>query len=111
LLGRGTLWSKRPLLGYAFGGLRDVGFGVYARVDRIRGSLQERWAGVSPPACIGRAFTLLSWHLPCLQRIMCSAAAAAAAAACLSSGFFPFLVLFVLLSNIIMLQGETQRKC
>ncbi|DBA76614.1 TPA: hypothetical protein ACH3X2_008662 [Trebouxia sp. C0005] len=48
LLGRGTLWSKRPLLGYAFGGLRDVGFGVYARVDRIRGSLQERWAGQDP---------------------------------------------------------------
>ncbi len=77
LLGRGTLWSKRPLLGYAFGGLRDVGFGVYARVDQIRGSLQERWAGMSPPACTRRELTLIIGILFCLQRILFSAAAAA----------------------------------
>ncbi len=46
-MGRGTLWSKRPLVGYAFGGVRDVGFGIYARCDQIRSSLQERWAGKS----------------------------------------------------------------
>lgn len=45
LLGRGALWSKRPLIGYAFGGLRDAGFGIYARVDQIRNTLQGRWAG------------------------------------------------------------------
>ncbi len=95
LLGRGTLWSKRPLLGYAFGGLRDVGFGVYARVDRIRGSLQERWAGMSPPAYTGRELILIISIPFFWQRILLSAAASAAA----SMSIFwvvSFLVLFVL---------------
>ena len=45
LLGRGTLWSKRPWLGYFMGGLRDGGFGVYAKCGKLKQTLQQRWAG------------------------------------------------------------------
>ncbi|KAL3142652.1 hypothetical protein ABBQ38_002961 [Trebouxia sp. C0009 RCD-2024] len=48
LLGRGTLWSKRPLLGYLMGGCRDAGFGVYAKCGHLQHLLKERWAGHDP---------------------------------------------------------------
>ena len=45
LLGRGALWSKRPVFGYLMGGCRDAGFGVYAKCGILRKLLKRRWAG------------------------------------------------------------------
>ena len=38
------MWGARPVLGWAFGGKRIGGFGIYAKVLELRTHL-EKWAG------------------------------------------------------------------
>ena len=64
LLGRGTLWSKRPVFGYLMGGCREAGFGVYARCDNIRKLLKRRWAGMHSPTLNG-AVKIMAWLQCC----------------------------------------------
>ena len=57
LIGRGALFSPRPLFGYALGGIRDAGFGVYAKCSHLKAVLEDRWAGepaayITPLPCV-----------------------------------------------------------
>ena len=69
LLGRGALWSPRPLLGYAFGGIRDAGFGLYGRCNFLKAILEDRWAG--KPLLMLFIFPCFD-DLPCLKLALIS---------------------------------------
>lgn len=50
MLGRGAIWTPRPLLGYAFGGVRNAGIGLYGRCENLKAMLEDRWAGKAIPS-------------------------------------------------------------
>lgn len=47
LLARGNHFSPHRIIGYTFGGRRDFAFGIYARADKARELLKDKWAGKS----------------------------------------------------------------